>query len=320
MKQKNSIRQKIEECEDLSDNAEIRKRIRSLGRNLKEVTLSQSQAEQVINTLVQVKKSLRAKEYHTAEQFLSEAERIKPTAEVRRRRRIFMGLLDKFRSNSKTSDINSKKKMIEKEKEEADRKIVDLERKIASLYDEYDKYQKMLEEKANQCAGLRKGSSEYARIKLQASDIYKKLRVTESNLNQYIKVLESNNRYQAMLVSGETTFDLKLFMPDINKTNVLMNWISDERHKIDDDIADMDRTFAQFESETFENKQFDPEDVLQDSVEKTDTNRVQSAEFRASERSSEDDGFGGMFDSMVDKVAAEKNADQQEKLPESSAQ
>lgn len=152
--------------------------------------------------------------------------------------RIRMGLFNKVKSAITDREKKSQNAMLQKEEEEAEKKIFLLQKNIALLYDKHTETMKQLEAKAVRCAQLSPGSDEYKKTRQEALVIVPQLSAIDNQLSLYSHMLNDSARYKAMMQTGKTTFELKQFMPDLNRAETMMSWITDETRSLSLDLED----------------------------------------------------------------------------------
>ena len=158
-----------------------------------------------------------------------------------------MGLFGLFKGKSEKQE-KSQNEILDKEEKLTEQTIADLEEKIASLFDMHTKLSDQLAGRVRQCSTLDRNGNQYKHIRQQAMILLPRIKTIEQQINMYARMLENSSRYQAMLEMGKATIELKKLMPDISRTEALMDLISSETQEISDDLANLSSGIDAFEN------------------------------------------------------------------------
>ena len=160
-----------------------------------------------------------------------------------------MGLLDRIKQKLSGNEEKSSQDLLNREQGDAEQKVFELQKKIAQLYETHTELTKQVEEKVRKCSGLKENDNLYKLTRQQALALYPKIKSVEQQLNMYTRALENNSRYQAMIETGKTSFELQKYMPALSRAEALMGMISSETQTVSEHMSDLSSGISQFEKE-----------------------------------------------------------------------
>lgn len=235
--QKENILRKVVECQDIQLDAQISGYCRKIYQNIEQVDSKKCDFRQIEFLLEDVLTALRQDQISLAVVCL---ERILVLSKEKYSNRSVgrMGLFDKIKAKFGVGEEKSQSAILQKEVEETENTVFELQKKIAILYDKYTSISTQIEKKAQECARLPKNSTEYSRVRQQAIMLQMQLTSITQQLNMYTKALENNTKYQAMIQTGQSTFDLKKYVPNTNRAEAIMDKIAEEMEGMAEELND----------------------------------------------------------------------------------
>ncbi|RKJ51759.1 hypothetical protein D7Y05_01460 [bacterium 1XD42-54] len=238
----------LQECEDLGNDAATEKLCRTLYRNFTIMDTPVVLAEEKIVLLEEALSALKDRRYHAAQICLGRVDELNQSVIKEAGSRKKMGLLEKVKSKLPWDKDRGQEVLFQREEAAAEQKIFEIQKRIGDLYDNLSAVTKQVEEKAAKCAAISPDSNEYKQIRQQAVALLPQIRALEQQLKLYAKALENSSRYHAMLQTGRTTFELKSFVPDISRSEAMMEWIAEETGELSENTAEMEKGIERYEN------------------------------------------------------------------------
>ena len=235
------------ECQDRCFQTDLENKCKSIGVEISDYKLTKKSLQEIEISLSRVLAELKNRNFSLSRVYLDRTLEMIKSYKEGKAENTRMGLLGLFKGKSTKRGERSQSAILDKEEKLTEQKISELELKLASLFDKHTKLSSQLEEKARKCAALEKRGNQYHQIRQQAMSLLPRIKTIEKQINMYARMLESSSRYQAMLEMGKSTFELKKIMPDISRTEALMDLISSETQEISDDMENLSSGICNFE-------------------------------------------------------------------------
>lgn len=165
-------------------------------------------------------------------------------------RRIHMSIFDKLKSHRGKREGEARDEMIRSQEYEAEQNVFELQRKIISLSQTLKRQMDLFESKVKECAAMPADSYDYRVARQQAVLMRPRIAALEKQLQLYGMTLENNAQYQVMLEAGRMTFQLRNYMPDTAKADLLLKSIEDETRDIVGEMESMSSTLSSYGAAT----------------------------------------------------------------------
>lgn len=231
--QKSNLREKIIasfiQCEDRCGDEEIEKQLRHQRREIQEKReITKEEAAEILALLEEIYKRMVQGQLQATDIYIKRISSvIETTAGNVEKRGIFMGILTKVAGVFKRGEI-TQERLLREQEEETERKNFELEKKIGELSNTHKMLSEELQEKVKKSTSLSPDSPEYQMMKRQAMMIYPKIAAIKKQMDILMNTLEKNSQYHAMILSGRNTIEVKNYLADTTKAEVLMKTMVDE--------------------------------------------------------------------------------------------
>lgn len=235
-------------CEDCCADRDFLVRIRRVRRELTDKPLAAFlDCAEIKALIIETRDALRQRQLGTSDVNLNRIEKLaKEMRAEPKKRGVLMGLISKL-FRRKTNDGGSTREALLKSREkEAEQKIFALEKKIAALSEQHASLINQFKDKVNRCALFKPESYEYQLTRQQALRLRPQIDAVVKQISMHAKLLDNNTKYQAMLMEGLTTFQLRDYMPNLAEADTLMKMITEETREIMEDIADYGESVKEF--------------------------------------------------------------------------
>ena len=235
------------DCQDRCFQTDLEKICRMIGSEMSDCRFTMKDLQELKISLDKALGELKERNYSLSRVYLDRTLGIVKKCKEGKAVNTRMGLFGLFKGKAKKREEFSQSEILDKEEKLTEQKLADLEEKIAALFDNHTKLSAQLEEKARQCAALEKKGNQHQHIRQQAMALIPRIKTIEKQISMYARMLESSSRYQAMLGMGKATLELKKLMPDISRTEALMDLIASDTQEISDDMENLSSGIDTFE-------------------------------------------------------------------------
>lgn len=237
------------ECQDRCLKTDLESVCKEIRRNIDGNVFGKDSIRDLRSILGEAREELKRRNLNTAGVCLDRAFWLSRAAEAGKAGDWRMGLFGRIKEIAGRHEQDSQTKMLGLEGKEAEQRVYELEKKIASLYDSHSELTRQLEEKVKQCSALNKNDNAYLKLRQQAMALMPRIRSLEKQIHMHIKMLESSSRYQAMIEMGNSAFELQKFMPDISRAEAMMEWIAGKTQDVSESMEDLSSGIDQYEAE-----------------------------------------------------------------------
>lgn len=239
----------LNECQDRCFETDMENICRDIGRNIKENGLADDFVYDMWENLEAARLELRQKHFNTANVYLGRTLFLCKESRTGKAVDRHMGLINYIKGKIEKRESDSRAKILDLEGKETEQRIFDIEKKIAMLYDSNSELMKQFESKVKKCLTLGKDDNVYSQTRQQALAMLPRIKSIEKQINMYAKMLEGSSRYQAMIEMGKTTIDIQKYMPDVNRVEAMMEWISEETQEVSENMESLSSEMNRFEKE-----------------------------------------------------------------------
>ena len=239
-KMKEELRLKLELCQDRNLDPEIRKCLRSAVFSLREAKRRDFRTiERMLEAAEELLRNLKQDHIPAAQ---IEAERIgRLTEELQQgieREKSKMGILKKIFGGKKTQE-EIRSELIDEQMKQGEDYISKIKIQLLRLSDQWEQCHRELNDLAQASVEMDRKNPRYRQLLVEAQDKANRMKMLEGQIRQYSSALQNNTKYQTLLENGKVTLDLKSLMPDMAKTEALMEEIVRGTENASESISDL---------------------------------------------------------------------------------
>lgn len=239
-------RKLLSECEDYAVGTELEHQCRDKRRELEGLRTKAGLSDQQMEQIETLKQALRNKQMSTAGFYLSQLGFRESDSREPGLGSSIMKIFQKIKSALTGDKTEYQQSVLRKEAAEADKKIFELQKQLASIVDKHAVLMKQIMQTAIDCTKLKPDSMEYRMKRQEALVLVPQVKAYENMIKQYSKVLENSSKYSSMLQTGIATAALKTFLPDLARAEAILGMISDETENIAENAREFEREYERY--------------------------------------------------------------------------